>query len=118
MAVCLCLEVHLYISRYFIYVHLQCENIICTVQHQSHAVPKNRPLYSALFQGQPLEVVSETVVDIKECTHLIPQCTARMIVQPMYTQRYSEYALCTVRVGGKFIPASQPFQVYGLNSES
>jgi len=42
--------------------------------------------------GQPFVVVSETIVDIIECTQSIPHCIATISVQPMYTQQLYEFA--------------------------
>ncbi len=50
---------------------------------------QNRPvrLNRALLSRQPFSLVFETLVDIIECTHSIPQCIAVMSVQLIYAQR-------------------------------
>jgi len=50
------------------------------------------PQIGSYLRGQTFVVVFVTIVDVIECTHSIPYCTAIMSEQPMYAQQLSEFA--------------------------
>uniref|UniRef100_A0A673M6S1 Aryl hydrocarbon receptor interacting protein like 2 n=1 Tax=Sinocyclocheilus rhinocerous TaxID=307959 RepID=A0A673M6S1_9TELE len=75
---------------------LELEEYYEVIEHTTELLDKHKALYRVLQRRHTLcpksppihfLVVSETLVDINKCTHLIPQCTAIMSVQLMYAQK-------------------------------
>ncbi len=78
---------------------------------KSPPIPSNITIINIIIshylRGRPFLVVSETIVDVLKCTHSIPQCTAKMSVQPMYTQRLENTYNALWESRAEYIPASR-----------